>query len=221
MAFDVNTLLSAELHSIKNQMQALLSAQSDLADALKGHPEFQHQIQQVQSNSQSLSHNVVELLSVLKIQNDAFEPNVDEHWFCDSVALIIQDLGAIGQGVKINLEFDPDLNAFYDEQLISIAIHNCFVNAIKANATEINVDVEELPTGSLNIMIKDNGDGFALEQLEKGEFNPQGAASGLGLYLMEQALEIHSRNISGKITKGSVTVANQPSGGAIITLFLP
>lgn len=221
MAFDVNTLLSAELHSIKNQMQALLSAQSDLAEALSTEPKFKEQIKQVQKSGFALSHNVIELLSILKIQNEAFEPNIDEHWFCDTVALVIQDLGALGQDVKINMAFDPDLNAFYDEQLISIAIHNCIVNAIKAGATAIDIDVEELPHGSLNIMVKDNGKGFAAERLEKGHFNPQGASSGLGLYLMEQALAVHTRSISGQQIVGGVKVDNQKQGGAVITLFLP
>lgn len=221
MPFDINTLLSAELHSIKNQMQALLSTQSDLADALSEHPEFHKQIQQVQLNGQMLSHNIIELLSVLKIQNTAFKPNVDEHWLCDSVALVIQSLGTLGKNVRIHLDFDPDLNAFYDEQLVSIAIHNCFVNSINAGANEIHVDAEELKAGSLNIIVSDNGPGFGPEQLAKGEFKPQGAASGLGLYLMEQALAVHERTVSGQLLKGSVSVDNHPKGGAQITLFLP
>ncbi len=221
MAFDVNTLLSAELHSIKNQMQALLSAQSDLADALADHPEFQKQIQQVQSNGQQLSHNIIELLSVLKIQNTAFEPNIDENWLCDTVALVIQGLSGVGKNTTIHMDFDPDLNGFYDEQLISIAIHNCFVNAIHAGATEIHVDVREEPQGSLSILIKDNGEGFNDIQLEQGDFNPKGAASGLGLYLMDQALAIHTRTINGNLLRGSVKVANLDEGGACITLFIP
>jgi len=221
MAFDVNTLLSAELHSIKNQMQALLSAQSDLADALANYPEFQKPIQLVQTNGQLLSHNIIELLSVLKIQNTAFEPNIDENWLCDTVALVIQALGAMGSDVKVQMDFDPDLNAYYDEQLISIAIHNCFVNAIHAGATEIRVEVEEQPQGSLELLIKDNGEGFNDAQLEQGEFNPKGAASGLGLYLMDQALAIHARTINGQLQRGWVKVANLDQGGACITLFIP
>lgn len=221
MAFDINTLLSSELHSIKNQMQALLTAQIDLADALKDKPEYATKISQCQQNGQQLNHKLVVLLSILKIQNTAFQPHIDENWLCDTMALVIQDLGIIGKQTRIHLDFDQDLNGFYDEQLLSIAIHNAMVNAIKAGAKDIHVDIEELPQGSLNIVIMDNGGGFNDEQIESQDFSLQGAGSGLGLHLMEQAISAHTRQISGQSISGKLTIGNQSQGGGKVTLFLP
>ena len=52
MAFDFETLLSAALHDIKNQMQALLSVQEDLADELVGHERYQESLDKIQQHSQ-------------------------------------------------------------------------------------------------------------------------------------------------------------------------
>jgi K+-sensing histidine kinase KdpD len=72
MSFDINTLLSAQLHDLKNQMQALLSVESELSDALTLNPEQQTLMHNLQRHSGNLSHRIVELLSILKIQNQAF-----------------------------------------------------------------------------------------------------------------------------------------------------
>ena len=221
MAFDINTLLSSELHSIKNQMQALLTAQSDLADALRDEPAYTQKLAQCQQNGQQLNLKMVVLLSLLKIQNTAFQPHIAENWLCDTLALVIQDLGIMGAQTRIHLDFDQDLNGFYDEQLLSIAIHNGLVNAIKAGAKVIHVDVEELPHGSLNVVIMDDGEGFQEDQIGKQDFSLQGAASGLGLHLMEQAISAHSRQIDGKTIKGTLSIGNQSQGGGKVTLFLP
>ena len=83
MSFDINTLLSAQLHDLKNQMQALLNVESELNEALNMNPEQQSLMDKLQQHSSNLSHRLIELLSILKIQNQAFQPNVDEHWLMD------------------------------------------------------------------------------------------------------------------------------------------
>lgn len=222
MAFDISTLLSSELHSIKNQMQALLSAQLDLADALSDRPEYAKQINLCQRNGQLLNHKMEELLSILKIQNSAFQPQIDECWLCDTLALVIQDLGVLlGKQTRIHLDFDQDLNGFYDEQLLSIAIHNALMNAISAGAQEIHIEIEELAHGSLNIFIMDNGRGFKEEQIELQDFSLHGAGSGLGLHLMDQAIAAHIRQVDGNTVHGTLTISNHSQGGGKVTLFVP
>jgi len=216
MAFDYNTLLSAELHDIKNQMQALLNAQENLNDALKDEPQFKGHIENVQQHSQLLNHKLLEILSILKIQNQAFTPTEDEHWLLDTLTPIIHEFSQ-SHGLVVNHNIDGDFNGFYDEQLLEIAVHNSLMNAKQIGAKHIEISVEEFPDGHWLINIQDNGPGFNEKMLFESTFTIQGGKSGLGLYLIQQALEAHKRNEQ----HGSIHIKNNPTGGACIQLIFP
>jgi K+-sensing histidine kinase KdpD len=216
MAFDSTTLLSSQLHDIKNEMQAILSLQDELAELLIELPEQGAILTNISKHSESLSQRLVELLSVLKIQNTSFSPNENENWLIDTLTPIINDQKRLKQFAVI-ADFDLEFNQFYDEQLVSIALHNIFGNAHQAGATEATVKLEEFDNGRWLLEIVDNGPGFEPEQLLKGEFNPQGTASGLGLYLIQQTIRAHKSN--GNC--GSITLGNHPNGGAMIQLIFP
>lgn len=216
MAFDTSTLLSSQLHDIKNEMQALLGLQSELAEQLVDMPEQAATLNKIALHSDSLNQRLIEMLSVLKIQNTSFSVNEDEHWLMDTLTPISHDFERL-QNFKVNCDFDPEFNQYYDEQLLSIALHNVFGNAKKAGASNANVNIEEFNDGHWLIEITDNGPGFEPEQLKKGAFNPQGTASGLGLYLIEQAITAHKRN--GQ--HGHVAIDNHAHGGAKIQLVFP
>ncbi|MGR6871915.1 sensor histidine kinase [Pseudomonas sp. HK3] len=217
MSFDINTLLSAQLHDLKNQMQALLSVESELIDALQLNPEQQALMDKLQGHSNNLSHRLIELLSILKIQNQAFRPNVDEHWLMDSISPLASEFLQLHQ-LTVNALFDNDFNQFYDEQLLNIALHNACMNALQAGASEVTINVEDHDDGHWVIIIDDNGPGFETDQIDdQADFTPHGADSGLGLYLIEQALQAHKRN--GKT--GSVIINNLPSKGAQLRLVFP
>ena len=216
MAFDYNTLLSAELHDIKNQMQALLNAQEDLGNALKEAPQFHGFMASVQQHSQLLNHKLLEILSILKIQNQAFTPTEDEHWLLDTLSPIVHEFNH-SHGLMITHEVDPEFNGFYDEQLLEIAIHNSFMNAKQAGANRVNVSIEEFPDGHWLINIQDDGPGFQEKQLSDTSFAIQGGKSGLGLYLIQQAIQAHKRN--GQ--HGSIHIKNNDTKGACVQLIFP
>ncbi|MFY0641949.1 MAG: ATP-binding protein [Bermanella sp.] len=217
MSFDINTLLSAQLHDLKNQMQALLSVESELNEALTMNPEQQSLMDKLQQHSSSLSHRLVELLSILKIQNQAFQPNIDEHWLMDTVSPLATEFFQL-HGLTIEANFDDDFNQFYDEQLLNIALHNACINALQAGANKVTLEIEEHNDGHWVAIISDNGPGFNSSQIDdQGDYNPSGTDSGLGLYLIEQALKAHKRN--GKT--GTIAICNRPSQGAQLRLIFP
>ncbi len=216
MAFDFSTLLSAELHDIKNQMQALLTVQEDLADELVGHAQYQKSLDRIQKHSQVLNYKLIEMLSILKIQHQSFEPAEDEHWLIDTLNPIIHEFTEL-HDMKFELDFDADFNSFYDEQLLEIALHNIFVNANQAGANYFKIKIEEFDDGGWLIEVQDNGPGFDSKLLAKGEFTPHGTKHGLGLYLIEQAVKAHKRNDKS----GSIVLKNNPDLGACIQLIFP
>ena len=216
MAFDFETLLSAELHDIKNQMQALLSVQEALADELVGHDRYQESLDKIQQHSQVLNYKLIEMLSILKIQHQSFEPSEDEHWLIDTLKPITHEFYNL-YAMTFELDFDEEFNAFYDEQLLEIALHNVFMNANQAGAQVFKIKVEEFADGGWLIRIEDDGPGFNEEQLEKGAFSLHGTKSGLGLYLIEQAIKAHKRNDK----MGSIRIQNNPKQGACVQLIFP
>jgi len=217
MDFNANTLLSAQLHDLKNQMQALLDVESELSDALSLTPQQQSLMDKLQQHSHSLSHRLVELLSILKIQNQAFKPSIEEHWLMDTIAPLVKEFFQL-HGLSIEANFDDDINQFYDEQLVVIALHNAFLNALQAGASKVRIDVEEHDDGHWVIALHDNGPGFDNSQISnQGNYLPHGTDSGLGLYLIEQALKAHTR----KQKTGSIEIGESCMNGALLRLIFP
>ena len=216
MSFDLNTLLSAELHDIKNLMQGLNSCHETLAEQLQGQALYQDNLANIQLHSQNLNHRLIELLSILKLQNPDFNCSEDEHWLIDTLTPLMHEFKQLNN-LHIQANFDAEFNGFYDEQLLEIALRNIFTNANRAGATQVLVDIQEFDDGSWLIQLTDNGPGFKSEHLKQDTFTPQGAESGLGLYLIEQAVSAHIR--AGKT--GKMKLDNHENGGAITQLLFP
>jgi len=97
-------------------------------------------------------------------------------------------------------------------------IHNLLQNAEQAVSDvavpRIVVRTEAIDTG-LQLTIRDNGPGFP-EVLMGRVFEPyvttKAKGTGLGLAIVKKIVEEHN---------GTITVANDPSGGASVTIILP
>ena len=216
MAFDLTILLSAELHDVKNLMQTLSDSHDELAEELKDNPDCQQRIDKIKLHIQNLNHRLVELLSILKLQNPDFNSADDEHWLIDTLTPLIHEFELL-MDLKIQADFDTDFNGFYDEQLVEIALRNIFTNAHRAGAKKVKVELEEFDDGRWILSLSDDGPGFKSEHLQQTEFHPEGAQSGLGLYLIQQAIGAHNR--AGKC--GKMKLSNQPNGGAVTQLVFP
>jgi len=217
MSFDINTLISSQLHDLKNQMQSMLNAQNELEDALNLSPDQQSLFESLQDHSHLLNQRIIELLSVLKMQNQSFKPNIDECWLMDTLTPIAKEFFEL-HGVNIQLDFDEDFNQFFDEQLLSIAVHNSCLNAFQAGANTIVISVQEHSDGRWQLDICDDGPGFDDDLLDANHhFAPSGTQHGLGLYLIEQALFAHQR--ANK--HGEILIQNLPDKGAKLSLLFP
>jgi len=65
MAIDATTLISAQLHDIKNEMQVMQNLQDELSEFLASQPKGLDVLTNLQKHSQALSQRLVELLSML------------------------------------------------------------------------------------------------------------------------------------------------------------
>lgn len=216
MAFDLSILLSSELHDVKNLMQVLSDGHIELAAQLEDKPDAKQQIDKMQLHIHNLNHRLVELLSILKLQNPEFSCTEDEFWLVDTLTPLVSEYKQL-HDFDIVMEFDEDFNGFYDEQLMQIALRNIFTNAKAEGANQATISLEEFNDGHWHLNIKDNGPGFPSELLSQTEFHPQGAKDGLGLYLIQEAVGAHNR--AGKC--GKMRLSNHENGGAITQLAFP
>lgn len=216
MAFDTSTLISAQLHDIKNELQAIHNIQDELAQQLADKPDALSTLSRIQNHSHTLNQRLIEMLSLMKLQNEDFKVNEDEHWLMDTLTPI-QHHFQQHHSLEIQLNFDDDFNGFYDEQLINIAFHNIASNALKAGATSLSVSVDESNLPEWSIITEDNGSGFSQEILGRSDWQPQGTDNGLGLYLIAQCIRAHCR---GKQC-GDLQLGNTTSGGAQHRLCFP
>ncbi len=137
---------------------------------------------------------------------------------------IIEPLMNYNSNVSFNVNVDPDTIIFTDRVRLKIALNNLITNAVKYGFKEKNtpyqiaVSVEKIGEGS-KIIVADEGKGIPPEQLKKifEIFFSEGAAtsvesSGLGLYLVRQAIDKIQGNVSvkSKLNVGTEFEINLP-----------
>jgi len=215
MAIDATTLISAQLHDIKNEMQVMQNLQDELSEFLASQPKGLDVLTNLQKHSQALSQRLVELLSMLKLQNGDFQVNEDEHWLQDSLTPWKQGFERF-EALTIHLPDDDDFSAYYDEQLLLIALNNVAMNALQAKASDLWISAQT-HDHAWRLICEDNGQGFDEATLEEQKMVPQGAQSGLGMYLISQVIEAHKRGNR----QGQVILENREGGGAKVSLLFP
>ena len=215
MSLDHTTLVSAQRHDIKNEMQVMQNLQDELVEFLAGQLRGLDVLNNLQKHSQALSQRLVELLSMLKLQNGDFQVNEDEHWLVDSLTPWKQSFERF-EALTIHLPDDDEFSAYYDEQLLLIALNNIAMNALQAKATELWISISSQDQ-SWSLICEDNGNGFDDTALEDQKMVPQGTQSGLGLYLISQVIEAHKRGNR----QGLVRLENGDRGGAKVSLNFP
>jgi signal transduction histidine kinase len=134
---------------------------------------------------------------------------------------------------RISLAIDaPELPVLADETLLHIAVDNLLTNAVKYAPAQSQVFVRAGfqpslrdkvgPAGAtsfVRIQVYDHGPGFRPQDLPhvfERFFRAEGVRRvpgiGLGLHMVQRIARLHA---------GSVTAANRPEGGAVLTLMLP
>lgn len=123
-------------------------------------------------------------------------------------------------GMPVRIEGEPGLTASGDEQLLSRAVRNLFLNAAEAERRAgqegpLAVTVYRTPEGPVAITIADRGPGLAPEVRER-LYQPfvTGRPGGVGLGL---ALAYRIASLHG----GTLDLADREEGGTVATLVLP
>jgi signal transduction histidine kinase len=139
------------------------------------------------------------------------------------VQAALRGCAAIASHLRVTLEREgpaEGLELVMDEGRLEEVLHNVLENACRHTPSggRVVLSVERLEGEAgprLRMRVRDQGTGFSPEALERAFepfFTRRRGGTGLGLAIAQRIVEEHG---------GTVSVANQAGGGAVVTVELP
>lgn len=223
-SIDFSTVLASAVHDMKNSLSLLIQSIEELEYQLRDAGVSTDKAAVIHYQAARLNTGLMQLLSLYRAQMDHLPLNIDEHYIED----IIDELVATNhnhiatRNIEIEIKQAPDLNWYFDAELISIVLNDMLVNATRYGKKKILINVWE-EDNLLHFSVEDDGAGFPqamrnLTDKSLAELNISAGRTGLGLFFARLIAEAHQ--VSGK--KGEIKLENGGTlGGGVFTLILP
>jgi two-component system sensor histidine kinase PilS (NtrC family) len=224
--------LSASLaHEIKNPLASIRSAVEQIAEGSLDEEDVQVLKGLTTRESDRLSRLLAEFIDFARVQVDAPQPVDFPALVTQVVQLVRAHPDAAGRTVELAVEGSPaQVWVRGSEDLLHRAVFNLALNAlqwageggrVQLTLDAVRSDLLSPALGALNLVrltVTDTGPGVA-EEIEEQIFDPfftrRSGGTGLGLALVQRAMEAHG---------GAIFVDNAPAGsglGASFTVYLP
>jgi two-component system sensor histidine kinase CpxA len=189
-------------------------------------PEASRYLERIEREVERLNRLIGQLLTLARLESGV---DVSKHEVCD-VGTLVQEVVADGdfeararEGVATLVCAEVCLVSGTTELLRS-AVENVVRNAVRyttaGTATEVRVYGHSALGGPYAVIeVRDHGPGVPEEELAnlfhpfyRLAHAPQTGGAGLGLAITERAVQLHG---------GTITAANVPGGGLLVTIRLP
>lgn len=206
-------LAGVVIHDLKNQLQSLTDQQNRTISEIP--EEYHHLLMPMIIQTNQLKDDALRLVSLLRLEHQEHFP-MDECWPSDTVCNAIESCRIQYPDLMMSSNIDPDIQGFYNEQLIQLALVTLINNSAQAGATDVTLSCAEGEKGSLTFTIEDNGPGVEDEILNGTAATTKEDGTGLGLTFVRMICEAH--DTAGK--KGSVDLDNTENG-ARVNLLIP
>jgi len=120
------------------------------------------------------------------------------------------------QAIRAGIDIPPDLHITADRDMIRRALVNLMLNAVDAMPQGGTLSIRSsCRAQAVELEVADTGPGLSDETLRRA-FEPfyttKPGGTGLGLAIVFRIAEVH---------RGAVVAANDPHGGAVLTIRLP
>ncbi len=181
-------------------------------------------ITSIQQEAKRLNNNLIELLTLYRMENERIAPVIDE---VDVMSFLQESMAenqsaANATGIDIGCNCSDDLIGYFDEGLVHGIINNLIGNALRYTQSKIELSASE-QDGYLVISVEDDGSGFPEQMLkaQEAEINSNGIADGRTL------LGIHFANLVTKMHKnkdktGYIQLSNNGKlKGGCFSIYLP
>lgn len=206
-------LVGVVVHDLKNQLQSLTDQQSRLLSEVP--EEYHNLLFPMVTQTNQLKEDALRLVSLLRLEHHEHFP-MDDCWPSDTACNAIESCRIQYPDLILNSHIDSEIQGFYNEQLIQLALVTLINNSAQAGATEVNLSCEEGDKGCLTFVIDDDGLGFEDEILSGEQTTTKEEGTGLGLTFVRMICEAHDS--SGR--QGQLTISNRDPG-ARVTITLP
>lgn len=221
-------LLADVSHELRSPMTRLQLAVG-LAQQSINNPELQKKhLARCELEVTRLDEMISDVLSLSRLENTFQKVNFQTVCLDTLLADICQDCQYLADEKNILITTNDffTLNLLADQNLLSSALSNVIINAIKYSPKSSEVTISMHSTthnqqNSIDIIISDNGNGVPQDSIEK-LFQPfyrvdeardrNSGGTGLGLAIAQQAVLAHNGEIKAK---------NKVNGGLSVTITLP
>ena len=158
---DFSSILATSAHDMKNSLGMMLNRLDEVIDELPEDINESAKIASVQQEAKRLNNNLIELLTLYRMENERISPMIDQV----DVEEFLQEIVAENQtavdssGVNLTCNCDEELNGYFDEGLVHGIINNLIGNALRYTERKIEISAAE-KDGYLVISVEDDGAGF-------------------------------------------------------------
>lgn len=162
--------LASSIHDIKNSLSMVLLSLGELLDDPDTRVSDQHRVKLLRLEAQRANNNLIQLLSLYKLDKDLLDANQEEYNLEDFLDELVAENSAILEAVGITLasQTDPASSGYFDESLVRGVLNSAIGNAQRYAHSQVLVS-GDLEDGHTVFRIEDDGDGFSETMLKNHE----------------------------------------------------
>lgn len=217
-------ILASGVHDMKNSLSMLLGTLDQLGGECAQTCPAGDKINQLRYQGQRLNSDLVQLLSIYKIEHQQYSPNIEEHDLSDFLQECVNTHEPLltPRGIVIESVCAAGLTGYFDREMVAGVINNVVNNAYKYSKDKIRLSAAS-DGGYVTLSVADNGRGYPPSMVRTGgvQAGPTDFKSGstsLGLYFASLIAHMHSNK--GK--HGYIRCANEGiDGGGNFSIMLP
>ncbi|MBC8412379.1 MAG: HAMP domain-containing histidine kinase [Nitrospira sp.] len=222
---DFPAFLASTVHDMKNSLGMLMNTLDEVVETCvsKG-CDSGSQLSLMQYESRRVNNNLIQLLTLYKMDMDQFSLQLGEYDVYELFEEIILQNDSVlkARGIELIMECDEQQIWFFDRELITGVINNVVNNAYRYAKEKILIRAVE-EDGFIVISIADDGNGYPDAFLTTDVQQSTGVSfstgsTGLGLYFASMVAVMHKN----RDRTGTIEIANGGEyGGGCFTIRLP
>lgn len=222
---DFSLVLASSVHDMKNSLGMLLnSLEVVIEDSIEKQDDTQKKhFSILQYEASRINSELIQLLSIYRLQNKNLPINIDENYIYETFEdqLARNDMLFKTKDIDVEINCDPDMVWFYDNELFGNVIHNVLINAARYAREKIILSAK-IVDQELHVTIEDDGNGFPAFMLEAEplaeDVKRSSNSTQLGLFFAAKIASFHQQNMRN----GSIKLSNGGSlNGGVFSIFLP
>jgi len=226
---DFSTVLASSVHDMKNSLAMLLGSLAEISSECQGDTcSIKKELSRIQHEGQRVNRDLVQLLTLYKIDQSQYYLNAEEVNISDYLEEIVLEYKYLlnERGIDISVKCDTVLSGFFDTDLVSGVLKTIINNAYQYAHDKILISGESTD-GFIKLSIADNGKGYPSymlfdQSIHKTTSNFGTGSTGLGLYFSSRVAELHKN----KKKCGYIQITNATSScfefkGGCFSIFLP